>query len=248
MDLVFPPLVKGMIIKRLNRFLAEVEINDKKDLAHVPNSGRMEELIFPGAACWLSKQNKTGRRTAYDLILVEAAGKLIAVDSRLPNQIMENLLKNKRLPDYSRVISWKREAAVEKSRFDFCLTDDKGKIWLEIKSVNLVNDGMAMFPDAPTTRGTRHLHDLINLKQEGVRSELIFIVLRSDASCFTPYTTRDPDFSCALSQAVKEGVKVRAFISDVSSGGITLMNEIPVLINPLTLMMNNLKDLRTRFK
>lgn len=230
MDLLFPPLTKGTIIKRLNRFLAEVESENKRVLAHVPNSGRMEELIAPGVFCWLSQQNKTLRKTSWDLVLVEMGGKFIAVDSRLPNQIFESILRKKALPDYSGVIAWKREAAIIKSRLDFCLTDSRGQIWIEVKSVNLVNDGTALFPDAPTTRGARHLYDLINLKKQGFRSEIVFIVLRSDADFFSPFSEKDPDFSYALSCAIKEGVKVHAFICDVSIRGINLLHEIPVVV------------------
>lgn len=228
MDFVFPPLVKGMLLKRLNRFLAEVDVGGRKILAHVPNSGRMEELLAEGVGCWLSKQNKTERKTTHDLVLVEYNEEIIAIDSRLPNHILENALKYRKLPDMTGIVSWKREAAIGKSRIDFCLFDGRGRIWVEVKSVNLVIDGTATFPDAPTTRGTRHLLELRELIKKGDRAEIIFIVLRSDAKCFTPFALRDPDFSFALSQAAKEGVKARAFTSGVSTRGIILLNEIPV--------------------
>lgn len=230
MDIKFPPFLKGKLIARLNRFTALVEADGKPALAHVPNSGRMEELLVPGTIVLLHKvADNPRRKTAYDLLLVEKEGNLISVDSRLPNDLVEAALQKNILKPLQNANLVKREAAWGGSRFDFYLEDDRGGIWLETKSVNLVEDNIARFPDAATKRGARHLAELIKLKKQGLRSVVLFLVLRNDAFCFAPHWERDPDFSRALLECMREGVEVHAFLCNVQEKGISLGQEIPVI-------------------
>lgn len=228
MDIKFPLLTEGTLIKRHNRFLAEVKIQDNKVLAHIPNSGRMQELLVPGAKLMVVPQNKANRKTSYDVLLVERKKGCIAIDSRLPNNILDVVLAKKKIKYFQDVLTWKREVAYEKSRFDFYLENNSEKIWLENKAVNLVINGEAKFPDAPTERGTRHITELIKLKKAGYRSVIMFIVLRDDADYFTPNWQTDPDFCQALVSAQQNNVEAYAFKCNVSRAGITWGQEIPI--------------------
>ncbi|MBZ4653363.1 MAG: DNA/RNA nuclease SfsA [Bacillota bacterium] len=229
MDIQFPPFIKGILKERLNRFTALVEVDGKEALAHVPNSGRLKELLLPGTPVRLQKdETNPHRKTAYDLLLVEKEGKLISIDSRLPNDLVVAALGKNKIKPLWDVTLIKREAAWGLSRFDFYLEDSRGSIWLETKSVNLVEDHIAKFPDAVTKRGTRHLVELKALKRQGLRAVVLFLVLRNDATSFAPHRERDPDFSRALEECIREGVEVYAFLCDVQEKGISLGQEIPV--------------------
>lgn len=230
MDIKFPVLIEGILIKRLNRFLAEIKVHDKIALAHVPNSGRMQELLVPGARLMLAPHNKAYRKTAYDILLVDTIAGWVAIDSRLPNNILDVVLAKKKIKYFQDIVAWKREVTYKKSRFDFCLENNSGKIWVENKSVNLVIDGEARFPDAPTARGTRHIKELIELKKAGFRSVILFIVLREDAEHFTPNWQTDPEFSQALVLAQQNNVEAYAFKCCVNRQGITWGQEIPILL------------------
>ncbi len=230
MDIKFPPLVKGILKERINRFTARVEIEGQEALAHVPNSGRLKELLLPGTFIWLKKDETSGnRKTAYDLLLVEKEGKFISIDSRLPNDLVAVGLAKKKIRPLRDVTVIKREKAAGISRFDFYLEDSRSGIWLETKSVNLVENHVAKFPDAPTERGTRHLYELKELKSQGLRAVVLFLVLRDDAVCFSPHRECDPAFSRALEECIREGVEVYAFLCDVEKEGISIAQEIPVI-------------------
>lgn len=222
MDVLFPPLVEGIFIRRPNRFLAVVLVEGREEIVHVPNTGRMKELFLPGARVWLASSTRLSRKTAYTLKLIENADKLIAVDTNLANDLVEEALKQGKLPYLQNLTTWQREVRQGASRFDFCLQDRAEKIWLEVKSVNLVEKGLALFPDAPTTRGTRHVRELLELKSQGQRAIILFVVMRADAVRFEPYIQRDPDFAQALQEATKGGVEIYVHTSQVGLDGASL--------------------------
>jgi sugar fermentation stimulation protein A len=222
-----PPLIPGRFVRRDNRFRATVTVNGTTAWAHVPNSGRLTELFTPGRAVWLAPVDASHRRTSYDLKLVEFASVLVSVDARLPNPLFEEALAGKGLPDFphSRI---EREVNVGGSRLDFRLTGNQGICWVETKSVTLVEEGVALFPDAPTSRGRRHLRELACARESGDQAAVVFVIQRTDANCFRPHHSADPEFSDALRQAADLGVAVRAFTCEVTTGDITLAREIPV--------------------
>jgi len=229
-DIVFPPLVEGVFVNRLNRFLAEVLVAGRRELAHVPNSGRMKELFLPGAQVWLSPAGAAGRKTAYTLKLVEKEGQLIAVDTVLANDLIEAGIKKGIIQALHDVTSWKREATLGQSRFDFCLQAPEAEIWLEVKSANLVVDKLALFPEAPTERGARHVRELLHLSGSGRRAMIIFVVMRADALRLKPHSEQDPAFAQALKLAAANGVEIYAFTSEVTLSGVRLGAAIPVEI------------------
>jgi sugar fermentation stimulation protein A len=225
----FPPLVPGSFVRRDNRFRATVIAGGKETWAHVPNSGRLEELFTPGRPLWLSTAGDPARKTAYDLRLVDYEGTLVSVDARLPNHLLAESLAAGSLPDlaYPEI---RPEANYGDSRLDFRLSGPQGTCWLETKSVTLVTNGLAQFPDAPTARGRKHLLELIRAREMGHRAVVAFIIQRPDASQFTPHRQADPLFTAALEQAAAAGVEVRAFTCDVSRQQIAIASEIPVML------------------
>ncbi len=223
----FPKLIPGRFIHRDNRFRATVEVEGIQAWAHVPNSGRLQELFTHGRPIWLAPALTPGRRTAYDLKLVEYASVLVSVDARLPNPLFDEALSGDRLSGFRYPVV-EREISYDDSRLDFRLSGPQGTCWLETKSVTLVEDGLALFPDAPTSRGRKHLHALMDARRSGHAAVVIFIVQRPDARRFRPHRDADPEFTTALSQAAAAGVDVRAFICRVSLNEIAIADEIAV--------------------
>lgn len=226
----FSDLVPGRFVRRDNRFRATVTVAGKKAWAHVPNSGRLGELFTPGRLVWLSPAGTPGRKTAFDLKLVDFHSVLVSVDARLPNPLFAEALSSGRLPDYP-FPAVQREVRYGSSRLDFRLSGPDTTCWLETKSVTLVEDGIARFPDAPTSRGRRHLMELIEARESGDRAAVVFVIQRPDAEGFSPHESADPAFAETLRQAAAAGVEIRAYRCDVSRQAINIAGEIPALID-----------------
>lgn len=223
-------LIEGIFLERKNRFAATIEVQGLKELVHVPNSGRMRELLIPGTRVWLAPAAGRDRKTAFDLILAEYNGLLVSVDSRMANNLLDHWLKGESIPELRGFNHIKREVAFGHSRFDFFLAGETGGCFIEAKSVTLVEDERARFPDAPTERGARHLRELVNAVEQGLRSVIFFVIQREDAASFTPNDVTDPVFGMALREAAAQGVEVYAYTSVISREGITLGNKIPVIM------------------
>lgn len=187
----------------------------------------MRELLVPGAPIWLAPALKPGRRTGYDLLLVEHGDTLVSVDSHLPNRLW---------PEFIQRAGWQgepvQELAAERpygsSRLDFSLTAGDVRTWMEVKSVTLVQDGRALFPDAPTTRGTRHVQELTRAVAEGDRAAVIFVIQRNDATRFSPHVRADPLFAAALIEASRRGVAIHAYACDVTHRQVIIERNVPV--------------------
>ena len=224
-----PHTIEGRFLRRDNRFRVTVEIDGKEVAAHLPNSGRLGELLEPGRPCYLVPQSAEHRRTAYDLLLVEHAGGLVSVDARLPNRLFAEAVKAGALEPFQGTTSVEAEVRHGDSRLDFRLVTPAGICWVEAKSVTLVEDGVALFPDAPTVRGQRHLGDLISLAGEGVRAAAVFIIQRQDATSFSPNEAADPVFAHLLDEAASNGVEVYGFRCAVSRRSMAISAAVPLL-------------------
>lgn len=225
-------LVSGRFVQRDNRFRATVRVDGQNAWAHVPNSGRLQELFTPDRPVWLSPAATSPRKTAYDLKLVEYAGVLVSVDARLPNPLFAEALERGQLAEFDYPII-EREVSYGHSRLDFRLSGPQGSCWVETKSVTLVEKGQAMFPDAPTSRGRKHLQSLVEARRAGHQAAVVFIIQRPDAMAFRPYVKADPEFAAALGQAAQAGVKVRVYTCQVSLSAISLAAEIPAVFPTL---------------
>lgn len=231
----FPPLVEGRFIKRLNRFAALVDVDRREYLAHIPNSGRLGELLVPGYRVLLAPaptrtERKAARKTAYDLALVDTGGALASADARLPNRLVAEALAAGQLPQFAGYPDIRPESTFGDSRLDFRLSGPAGVCYIETKSVTLVEDGTALFPDAPTLRGVKHLHSLITAQADGCAAAVIFVIQRADAHAFTPHDAADPLLGQTLRQAVTAGVSAYAYRCHLDEQSITLADAIPVLL------------------
>lgn len=205
---------------RPNRYLAHVELAGKVVACHVPNPGRMTELMIPGAEGLAAAAAAPHRKTDYDLIALRTAGIWVYIDNRLGNRVLRWRLAHGGLPEWKDYDQVQPEVRFGDSRIDFQLTRGLEKGLLEMKSCTLVVDGEARFPDAPTGRGRRHLEELRAARAEGYRTGVLFLIQRRDARWFRPHDELDPAFGAALRQAVAEGVEVWAYTSELRDQAI----------------------------
>jgi sugar fermentation stimulation protein A len=222
-------LVEGRFVARDNRFRVTVEVDGRQLWAHLPNSGRLGELLVPGRKVLLAHRAVKGRKTSYDLNLVEMEGRWVSVDARLPNELVEEALRDGRLGPLAGYQTLRREVPYGRSRFDFQLTAPDRRVCLvEVKSVTLVLDGLGCFPDAVTLRGQRHLNELADATEAGYRAAAVFCVQRDDAAGLRPHDEADPGFGRALRQAARRGVEIYAYACRVAPGRIEIAHPLPV--------------------
>jgi sugar fermentation stimulation protein A len=224
--------LRGVFQERPNRFLALVKIEDRILPSFLPNPGRMHELLTPGTQVILREVLKEDRKTDYDLIGVFYNGQMVSVDSRVPNKLVLEALKNGDIKELSQYTIIKPEYGYGHTRFDFFLTNEHESCLLEVKSCTLVKDGIALFPDAETKRGRRHVRDLMKAKTEGYRACVLFVVQGTDARVFAPNDEVDPEFGKVLRGAAVVGVEVYAYCSDFAGGQITLKGKVKVELKP----------------
>jgi len=225
-------VVEAKFKRRLNRFIAEVELNGEVIKVHVKNTGRCKELFIEGARVFLEPAKNTDRKTKYSLVALYKDELLINIDSQIPNYVArEAVLHNQYLKDIVGEVSYlKNEVTYGKSRFDlYYENDDLGtKGFIEVKGVTLEIEGMVKFPDAPTTRGTKHVLELIESMKEGYKSYILFVVQLSPANYFTSNEVTDPDFAQALIKAKDAGVGILCFDSLITPDSITLNKPVEV--------------------
>ncbi len=225
-------VIPAVFLSRPNRFIAKVLIDKTEETVHVKNTGRCRELLVPGGRVYLEKTENPERKTKYDLIASEkvtANGTiLINMDSQIPNYCCEEFLPRSGLFSAGAVI--KREVKFGNSRFDIFVTDGDKKTFIEVKGVTLEKDGLALFPDAPTERGVKHINELISAKKQGFDACIIFIIQMTGVHTFSPNREMQPEFAEALSRAEKAGVKILAYDCLVTPDSITVKNPVKILL------------------
>jgi len=178
----------------------------------------------------LAEAGESKRLTKYDLFMVSLPGTLVSIDARLPNRLVEEAVIGGRLGGFEGYTGVEREVRYGRSRLDLLLEGGDRRCWVETKSVTLVREGIGYFPDAVTSRGRRHLEELVELKAGGERAVIFFVVQREDASSLSPYDESDPEFGVVLWEAVRCGVEAYAYSCRVSREEIRLERRIPVLV------------------
>ena len=219
-------ICEGIFRLRINRFVAEVEINGNIERCHVKNTGRCKELLVPGARVYLNQSDKPERSTKYDLITVWKGNRLINMDSQAPNQAFLEYLQLGRYIDG--ITQIKPEAKYGDSRFDFYLETVNNKIFIEVKGVTLEKDNIALFPDAPTERGIKHLNELAQSIKHGYEAHVVFIIQMKDIDCFMPNYEIHPEFGAVLSAAHAMGVKVNALDCIITPDSMAVGALVPV--------------------
>ena len=223
-------IILAKFISRVNRFVAICELDGKTHPVHVKNTGRLKELLLPGAQVYVQKCDLAHRKTKYTLISIEKSGELFNIDSTAPNQVVfEALTDGLRLPGQEgKILALRREFFYDNSRLDICAEDKRGKWLIEVKGVTLRVNNLALFPDAPTERGIKHLETLIRAQNEGYRCAVVFVVQMDKAEGFAPNINAHREFAYALLRAKNRGVRVLACLCRLSPEQIALAERIPV--------------------
>lgn len=220
---------QGIFLRRPNRFIAHVLLNGKEEICHVKNTGRCRELLVPGAPVWCEKSENPARKTRYSLICAEKNGKLVNLDSQAPNRVAREWVEGGGLGFIPKAVQ--SEVACGDSRLDLCFEQDGRPAYMEVKGVTLEQGGCAVFPDAPTQRGAKHLRRLTELAQEGLPAYVLFVVQLDWATELRPNWQTDPAFSQALVDAEAAGVRLLAICCHVTANGLTPLRPIPVCLH-----------------
>lgn len=221
----------GEFIERPNRFVAYIKLNGEVIKAHVPNTGRLKEILVPGVKCLIRLENNPERQTQFSLIGAWKGDILINFDSQIPNPVVEEALLNGTVEELKAYKVIEREKTYGASRFDFKI---KGEglpdYFLEVKGVTLENNGVMSFPDAKTERGSKHLRELVDAKQNGYGAGVLFLIQVNNALYFTPNEAMDPYFAESLKYAKDNGVDILAYTCEVTENSLTLKEPLKIVV------------------
>lgn len=228
----FPqPLIHGILIQRYKRFLTDIQLdNGSIVVAHCTNSGTMKSCLENGAEVFLSPVTDPNRKTKFTWEMILINGKWVGINTAWPNLLAFEAIKNNEIKKLSGYTFVKREVTFADSRFDVYCENAQEKCFVEVKNVTLKEGDFALFPDAVTSRGAKHLQTLIEAKKQGYRAVMLYIVQRMDVSKFGPASSIDPLYAKALQTAVENGVEVLVMQAEVSPKGIFLNKELPMVL------------------
>ena len=221
-------LLQGTLIKRYKRFFVDIKHQNRTIIAHCPNSGSMLGLLKAGNKVWFSESNNPKRKLKYTLQIIEVDKKLVGINTHLTNKIILESLKEKKIQSLSKFTEIKPETKFSNNtRFDFLISNVKEKCFLEVKNVTLVREkNIAEFPDAITSRGTKHLMELIEAKKKGYQSYLLFLIQREDCKVLKIAKDIDVNYTNAFDLALKNGVKILCYDCKMSDEEIIINNQI----------------------
>jgi sugar fermentation stimulation protein A len=231
------PLIHGLLIRRYKRFLADVTLDDGSVVtAHCTNSGTMKSCLEEGAEVWLSPAADPKRKTRYTWEMIKIGGWWVGINTSHPNALAFEWIKGGMLPGLENLTALKREVTWEDSRFDLYGEEapevsGEGSVrgcFVEVKNVTLKEGSRALFPDAVTERGRKHLRTLVRVKKAGLRAVMLYVVQRRDVQIFSPARDIDPAYGQALDEAVRQGVEILVVQARVSPGGIEFHRLLPV--------------------
>ena len=222
----YDKITTGIFLERPNRFVAHVLIGGEMHVCHVKNTGRCKELLTHGAKVVLSEGANPSRKTKYDLVAVWKGDMLINMDSQAPNKVFGEWATKTPFPENLTLL--RPESTWGKSRFDFYYEAGSEKGYIEVKGVTLEHDGVCAFPDAPTTRGARHIRELIEVKRAGMSAHLVFVIQMPGMKYIEPNYATDPDFARAMEDAKREGVNIIALGCRVTENTLDICEKIPV--------------------
>lgn len=220
-------IVYGTFIARPNRFIAHIEADHGVVIAHVPNTGRLRELLTVGIRVLLSYHPSPHRKTQYELRMIEKNGIWISIDSQLPNPVVAEGIRDGVIKELQGYANLRREVTYQRSRFDIQL-EGPGVCFVEVKGVTLEENGWGYFPDAPTERGRKHIEEMIRVVEEGYRGVLMFLVQHPHIGGFSPNAKTDPDFAEILQRASAAGVEVLCYQCSVSPDEVRVVGSLPV--------------------
>ncbi len=227
--MTLPPLIPGTLIRRYKRFLADVTLDTGEQVtAHCANTGSMTQMAEPGSRVMLSEAANPERKTRYDWQLVEVAGLWAGINTKVPNILLREGFETGAVPEFRGYERMRMEVKYGvNSRADGVLYGEKGLFYLEAKNVTLVEEGRALFPDAVTSRGAKHLDELAAMVREGHRAALFLLSQRMDSDSIGIASHIDPYYAEQIHMAVNEGVEIIDWRAAVTAESITLDTPLP---------------------
>ena len=225
-------LISGQFVKRYKRFFVDVKIDGKIITAHCPNTGSMYGLLKKGNKVWLTKSNNPNRKLKYTLQIILDKKTKVGVNTHLTNKIVLEALQNNLIKEFDKKIEIKPETKFgTNTRFDFLVTKNDLKSFIEVKNVTLSRKkGIAEFPDAVTSRGLKHIKELIKANEKGYKIYILYLIQRNDCKSFKIAEDIDPEYSDSLSKAVKKNLNVLCFDCKFSPKGIKLNQKVKLKI------------------
>ena len=223
-------LISGLLIKRYKRFFVDIKIDSQVITAHCPNTGSMSGLLKEGNKVWISKSNNPNRKLKYTLEIIEVNNSKVGVNTHSTNKIVFQALKNNLIKEFKKPLEIKTEIKFgENTRFDFLITSEDSKAFVEVKNVTLSRKKkLAEFPDAVTSRGLKHIHELIKASKKKYKIFILFIVQRDDCDFFSIAKDIDVDYAKALTKAVKNKLNILCYDCKFSTKGIKLNKKLKV--------------------
>jgi len=225
-------LTEGVLIKRYKRFLADIRLADGNVItAHCPNTGTMLTCSTPGSPVCLSISNNPKRKYVHTLEMVKIGETWVGVNTGRTNKLVAEAITDGKITEFKNVDKIITEIQTSRhTRLDLMIVQGDCTTYLEVKNCSLAINGRAMFPDAVTVRGTKHLHELARLVAEGSKAAIFFLVQRMDAECFTPALHIDPTYCKALEQASAAGVGILVYQAEVGPKGIKVVRPLPLCV------------------
>ncbi len=221
-------LVHGTLIKRYKRFLADVSLDDGTVVtAHCTNSGTMKSCLEEGAEVYLTPVSDPKRKTRFTWEMIRINGGWVGINTSNPNMLVYEAVLNNEIPVLSGYTTVKREVKFGDSRFDVFAENDREQCYIEVKNVSLKEGKYALFPDAVTTRGQKHLKTLMDVKAAGMRAVMVYVIQRGDVEVFAPAKEIDPAYTQALKSAAEAGVEVIPIQAEVTPAKIRLGRQLP---------------------
>ncbi|WP_294372145.1 DNA/RNA nuclease SfsA [uncultured Clostridium sp.] len=220
-------MTSGIFLSRPNRFIANVEIDGINEVCHVKNTGRCKELLIPEmTTVFVQKSDNPNRKTKYSVIGVIKGDRKINMDSQVPNKVVHEWINNGNL--FKDVVLVKPEKTYKNSRFDFYIETKTEKAFVEVKGVTLEEDGVVRFPDAPTERGVKHIHELCECIEDDYKAYIVFVIQMKGVKYFTPNDDTHKAFGDALRKAKRKGVKIVAVDCNVTEDSISISDYVEV--------------------
>ena len=226
-------LISGVFIKRYKRFFVDIKINNQIITAHCPNTGSMYGLLKRGNKVWVSKSSNPNRKLKYTLEIIEDQKAKVGINTHSTNKIVLDALQNNLIKEFSDNINIKPETKFgANTRFDFLVSSKKYQSFIEVKNVTLSRKrNLAEFPDAETSRGLKHIGELIKASKKKFKVYILFVIQRNDCNSFSIAKDIDPNYANALSKAVKNNLKILCYDCKFSPKGIKLNRQIKFILN-----------------
>ena len=225
-------LIPGLFVKRYKRFFVDVKINNQVITAHCPNTGSMYGLLKAGNKVWISKSNNPNRKLKYTLEIIEDKNTKVGINTHSTNKIVHHALKNNLINEFKNIIEIKPEIKFGKNtRFDFLINSKKNKTFVEVKNVTLSRKKkLAEFPDAVTSRGLKHINELIKASKKKYKVFILYLIQRDDCDSFTLAKDIDAEYAKAVAKAVKNKLNILCYDCKFSTKGIKLNKKIKVKV------------------